>query len=79
MRARGGRERDVRIELRSEDRDPADRQPHLPRLAELESRDDLDRFEVEVRLVEAVEQDEPVGPGIGRRSREDWRTPSRTG
>ncbi len=41
--------------------------------------DDLERLEVEVGLVEAVEQHEPVGAGADGRARRSWRAPSSTG
>ena len=37
-------------------------QAQLPRLAQLDAGHDLQRLEVEVGLVEAVEQHQPVGP-----------------
>ena len=68
-----------RTELRSQDGDPAHRQAHLPGLAQLEPRHDLERLEVEVGLVEAVEQHEPVGAGRERAAPRSWRRPSSTG
>ena len=50
-----------RPELGPQDGDPAQRQAQLPGAAELDAVDHLERLEVEVGLVEAVEQDEPVG------------------
>ena len=55
------RQPDAGPQLRSQDADPAQRQPQLPRAAQLDAVDHLERLQVQVRLVEAVEQDEPVG------------------
>ncbi len=60
----GGGQGCVRAELGSQDRDPAHWQAQLPGLAQVEPGDDLERVEIEVRLVETVEQDQPVRPGI---------------
>ena len=52
-----------------QDRDPEQRQADLLGPAQLQGRRDLQRLEIEVGLVEAVEQHEPVGAG----SRPGWR------
>ena len=62
--AGGRRQGHVGTQLRPQDRDPAHRQAHLPRLAQLEPRHDVQRVEVEVRLVEAIEQHEAVGAAL---------------
>ena len=64
------RQRDVRAELWPQDGDPAQRQPQLPRLAQLDAGHDVERLEVEVGLVEAVEQHQPVGAGVDDARRE---------
>ena len=62
--AGGGGQRDGGAELRPQDGDPAQGQPQLPGLAQLDPGDDVERLEVEVGLVEAVEQHQPVGAGV---------------
>ena len=54
---------------RTEDRDPAQGQPHLARVRQLQARRHVERLEIEVRLVEAVEEDEAVSTRLddGRR------------
>ena len=69
----------MRAELGSQDRDPAQRQPQLPGVAQLEPRLDFERLQVEVGLVEAIEQDQAVGPGVDGRLRRNSQRPSRTG
>ena len=59
---RGG-QRDGGPELRPQDGDPPQREPKLPLVAQLDAGDDVEGVEVEVGLVEAVEQHEPVGAG----------------
>ena len=55
---RGGqRGRDLLVE----DRDPAQRQPQLLRGGQDQARGDLQGLQVQVGLVEAVEQHQPVG------------------
>ena len=61
--ARTCRQRQPGTELRPKDRDPAHGQPHLPGLAQLEPGHDLERFQIEIGLIEAIEQHEAVGAG----------------
>ena len=60
--AGGGRDGHARAQLRAQDGDPAHRQPQLPGLAQVHLRHHVERVEVEVRLVEAVEQHQAVAP-----------------
>ena len=64
---RGG-QRHVGAELGPQDGDPPQRQAQLPRLAELDAGHDVERVEVEVGLVEAVEQHQSVGAGVDDRA-----------
>ena len=54
------RQGNLGAQLGSEDRDPTEREPQFPRLAQLEAVDHTKGLEVQVRLVEAVEQNESV-------------------
>ena len=65
--AGGGGDRDVGAELRAQDGDPSQGQSQLAGLAQLDAIHDLERVEIEVGLVEAVEEHEPVGTGSRRR------------
>ena len=61
---RGGRQRDAGRQLRPQDGDPAQRQTAGPRSWHSSiAVDHVERLEIEVRLVEAVEEHEPVGAG----------------
>ena len=77
--AGGGGDRDAGAELRAEDGDPSQRQSQLAGLAQLDAIHDLERVEVEVGLIEAVEQHEPVGPGVDRLRLRSGPWPSSTG
>ncbi len=48
-----------------QDRDPAQRQPQIVRAAERQAGHHLQRLQIEVGLIEAVEQHQPVGAGLG--------------
>ena len=56
-------QRDGGSELGPQDGDPAQGEPQLPRTAQLDAGDDVEGVDVEVGLVEAIEQHEPVGTG----------------
>ncbi len=47
-----------------EDRDPAQRQAQVVRVAQRQARHNLQHLQVQVRLVEAVEQHQAVGAGL---------------
>ena len=62
----------------AQDRDPAQRQAQLPRLAQVDPRHHVAGLEVEVGLVEAVEEHEAPGAGRGDLVRRSWPWPCST-
>src|SRR5581483_6201665 len=52
-----------------QDRDPPKRQPQLPCLGEYQTGDDGERFEIEVWLIKAIEEDQAVGAAGGQAGR----------
>ena len=62
MHAAGQRE--VSMDLAVQDGDPAQRQTQLGGGAQIKAVDDFQLFQVEVGLVEAVEEHQPIGAGF---------------
>src|SRR5580704_4277421 len=59
MNAAGNRE--IRLDVTEYDRDPMQPQQHLLWPAQRKAGHDLERFQIEVRLVKTIEQHESVG------------------
>jgi hypothetical protein len=59
-----GRGSERALDLSGEDGDPAEREAQLRRAAEVERGLDVEHVQVDVRLVEAVEEHQPVGAGV---------------
>ena len=63
------------IDFSVQDRDPAQGETQLGRGAQVQAVDDFEFVEIEIRLVEAVEQHQPISAGLDKPLRKirQWR------